>query len=62
MYWDRVTGAMQPSTAFCVWDFHTVSTVQRHCFSGAQLFWTRLYTNVNPGSFDSIATKLWGQN
>jgi hypothetical protein len=24
---DFVTGVMQPSTAFCVWDFHTVSAV-----------------------------------
>ena len=30
--WDYVTGVMQPSAAFCVWDFPTVSTavVQLH--------------------------------
>ena len=31
-----VTGVMQPSAAFCVWDFPTVSRVQRHCCSAAQ--------------------------
>ena len=34
--WDCVTGVMQPSTAFCVWDFPTVGTVQRYCCSAAQ--------------------------
>ena len=27
MCWDCVTGVMQLSTAFCVWDFHNLSTV-----------------------------------
>ena len=41
--WDFVSAVMQASTAFCMWDLSTVSTVQPLCWSAAQWYWLPLY-------------------
>ena len=59
--WKFVTGVMQPTTAFCVWEFPTVSTVQRHCCSAAQWLWLSLYTNLFKVMFLFYCDKTVGQ-
>jgi len=57
---DCVTGLMQPSAAFCMSNFPTVSTVQRHCCSFAQWLWLLLYIKLGTVMFWFYGTKTGG--